>query len=139
MIHILTNISRTKGNQTMKFGQLIEYNRNIFLEKLYQKCVRENFLRPFSKKSKLSVLFRTYNFIIKSITRSLIIPKKPRKMTICLTGPRMRPCTQKCNLNSLSVWVGVFRNLVKSEINQVKHYLQSFIFYSCTKFQPKVL
>ena len=25
-IHILTNISRNKGNQTMKFGQLIEYH-----------------------------------------------------------------------------------------------------------------
>ena len=31
-IHILANISQSKGNQTMKFGQLIEYNkRNIFL------------------------------------------------------------------------------------------------------------
>ena len=25
-IHILINISRSKGNQTMKFGQLKEYN-----------------------------------------------------------------------------------------------------------------
>ena len=33
-LHILPNISRSKGNQTMKSGQLIEYNmRNIFLEK----------------------------------------------------------------------------------------------------------
>ena len=31
-IHILSNISRSKGNQ-MKLGQLIEYNkRNIFLQ-----------------------------------------------------------------------------------------------------------
>ena len=31
-IHILRNISRSKDNQEMKFGQLIEYNmRNIFL------------------------------------------------------------------------------------------------------------
>ena len=31
-IHILHNISQCKGNQTMKFGQLIDYNkRNIFL------------------------------------------------------------------------------------------------------------
>ena len=31
---ILPNMSRSKGNQIMKFGQLIEYNRkNIFLEK----------------------------------------------------------------------------------------------------------
>ena len=30
-IHILFNISRSKDNQTMKFGQLIEYNmRNNF-------------------------------------------------------------------------------------------------------------
>ena len=29
-IHILTNTSKSKGNQTMKFGQLIEYNINIF-------------------------------------------------------------------------------------------------------------
>ena len=37
-IHILPNISRTKGNQTMKFGQSIEYNMgNIFLEKPYTK------------------------------------------------------------------------------------------------------
>ena len=29
-IHILINISRSKGNQTMKFGQLIKYTvRNI--------------------------------------------------------------------------------------------------------------
>ena len=33
-IHILPNISRSKGNQTKKFGQLTEYNpRNIFMEK----------------------------------------------------------------------------------------------------------
>ena len=27
-IHILFNISRSKDNQTMKFGQLIEYKKN---------------------------------------------------------------------------------------------------------------
>ena len=33
VIHILPNISQSKGNQTMKFGQLIEYNkRNIFFK-----------------------------------------------------------------------------------------------------------
>ena len=32
--HMLPNISRNKGNQAIKFGQLIEYNkRNIFLQK----------------------------------------------------------------------------------------------------------
>ena len=36
--HILANISQSKGNQTMKFGQLIEYKkRNISLQKVCQK------------------------------------------------------------------------------------------------------
>ena len=38
VIHILPNISRSEGNKTIKFGQVIEYNpRNIFLEKLFTK------------------------------------------------------------------------------------------------------
>ena len=57
-IHICLNISRSKGNQTMKFGQLIGYNmRNIFFQKLYTKCAGEALPRPFSKKSKLSIQF----------------------------------------------------------------------------------
>ena len=33
IIHILPNISRSKGNKTMKFGQLVEYNKiNICLK-----------------------------------------------------------------------------------------------------------
>ena len=50
-IHILPNISQSKDNETMKFGQLIEYNmRNIFLE-----CDGETIPRRFSKRSKLSI------------------------------------------------------------------------------------
>ena len=46
---------RSKGNQTMKFGQLIECNlRNIFLDKSYTKCGGESSPRHFSEKSKLS-------------------------------------------------------------------------------------
>ena len=38
IIHIFSNTSRGKGNQKMKFGQLIEYNmKNIFLEESYTK------------------------------------------------------------------------------------------------------
>ena len=34
-VHILPNISQSKGNQTIKFGQLIEYNKgNMFFQKL---------------------------------------------------------------------------------------------------------
>ena len=54
--HILPNISRSKGNQTTKFGQLIDYNmRNIFIEKWYTKCGGETSPRSFSEKLKLSI------------------------------------------------------------------------------------
>ena len=50
------NISRSKGNQTMKFDQLIQYNmRNIFVEKSYTKYAGETIPRPLSKKPKLSI------------------------------------------------------------------------------------
>ena len=46
----------SKGNQEMKFSQLIEYNmKNVFLEKSLTKCGGETIHRPFSKKSKLSI------------------------------------------------------------------------------------
>ena len=41
-IHMLPNISRSKDNQIMRFGQLIKCNmRIIFLEKLSTKCLEE--------------------------------------------------------------------------------------------------
>ena len=36
-IHILPNISRSKGKQTMKFGQLIEHPQKYFSLKIMQK------------------------------------------------------------------------------------------------------
>ena len=55
-VNILSNIPRSKGDETMKFGQLIEYNmRNIFLQKSCTKCGGETIPRPFSKKLKLSI------------------------------------------------------------------------------------
>ena len=46
-IHIRPYISQSKGNQTMKFGQLIEYSkRNINLQKLCRKRSRETSSGP---------------------------------------------------------------------------------------------
>ena len=46
-IHILFNISRSKGNQTMKLRQLIEYNkRKTFLQTLCRKWDRETSSKP---------------------------------------------------------------------------------------------
>ena len=48
-IHILfPNISRIQGNQTLKLGHLLNYNkRNIFLQKLCRKWGKETSSRPF--------------------------------------------------------------------------------------------
>ena len=49
VMHILPNISRNKDNQTMKFGQLMEYiMRDIILENSYTKCGGKTSPRPFS-------------------------------------------------------------------------------------------
>ena len=46
-LHVSPNISRSKGNQTMKFGQLIKYNgRNSFHQKSCRKQGRETSSRP---------------------------------------------------------------------------------------------
>ena len=63
-IHVLINTSRSEGNQTTTFGQLIEYDmRNIFLEKSYTKCAGETIPRRFSEKSK---------FIVQRICRNIV-------------------------------------------------------------------
>ena len=56
VINILSNISKSKVNQTMKFGQLIEYNMsNIFLKKSYRKCGGETSPISFAGKLTLSI------------------------------------------------------------------------------------
>ena len=48
--YIYCPISRSKGNQTMKFGQLMEYNiTNIFLVKSYKKRAGETSQTLFYK------------------------------------------------------------------------------------------
>ena len=55
-MHILPSISRSKDNQTVKFGWLIECNmKEIFLKQSYPKCGGETIPKPFSKKSKLTI------------------------------------------------------------------------------------
>ena len=43
---MLSNISKSKGNQIMKFGQVVECNmRNFFLENVVEKLVPDPFLK----------------------------------------------------------------------------------------------
>ena len=51
VIHILPNISRSKGSQAMKFGHLIEDN----VRKSDTKCGGETSPRLFSGKVKMSI------------------------------------------------------------------------------------
>ena len=53
-----------KSNQTIAFGHLIKYNRNIFLVKSYTQCGRETIPRPFSKKSKVSISVDRYSKVL---------------------------------------------------------------------------
>ena len=49
-MYVLLNISRSKRNQKMKFGRLIEYNmRNIFIENHTKIVVEKLFPHPFLK------------------------------------------------------------------------------------------
>ena len=72
-IHILPNISRSKENQAMKFGQLIEcITRNIFVEILYTKFDGKTSPKPFSKEQKLSISANLQSEILYSLILLLV-------------------------------------------------------------------
>ena len=55
-MHILPSISKSKGNQTMKFGQLINITwGTFFFKNTHTNCVGDTIPRPFSTKSKFSI------------------------------------------------------------------------------------
>ena len=65
IIHILPNISRSKGNQAIKFSHLIAYKmRNNFLQKSYRKCDRYN-------SSDLSFFFKKDSCEVKASSQDL--------------------------------------------------------------------
>ena len=56
-IHILPNISRSKDNHTMKFGQLIEYKmRNNFFLKIHTKNMAKKLVPDPSLKIKIDYI-----------------------------------------------------------------------------------
>ena len=59
-IHIFPGISRSKGNLTMKSGQIIKHNmRNKYFEKLCTNCGKATSPRPFFKNRTLYVFGST--------------------------------------------------------------------------------
>ena len=66
-IHILPNISQSKGKKTMKFGQFIKYSKiNIFLQKLWRKWGKETSSRP------LFIFLKKLNMRWKQVVCSLV-------------------------------------------------------------------
>ena len=62
--YILINISRSKANQTKKFGQLIEYRlRNIFVKSHTQHVVEKLFTYPFLKNQNRTYLLNFMQFV----------------------------------------------------------------------------
>ena len=65
----MTNLSRSKGNQVIKFGQFIEYNiRNIFSWKTKHKMWLRNYFNTFFKKIKIehiswSIIWSVIQFV----------------------------------------------------------------------------
>ena len=55
-IHILSNISKSKDNQTTKIGHLIEYSvRTFFFQKSFREWGRETSFRPLFIKKMLYI------------------------------------------------------------------------------------
>ena len=65
----MTNLSRSKGNRGIKFGQFIEYNiRNIFSWKTKRKMWLRNYFNTFFKKIKIehiswSIIWSVIQFV----------------------------------------------------------------------------
>ena len=63
-IHIFTNMSKSKANQTMKLGQIIESWETFFLKDHKQNLGRESITWPFLQKSKLGMSLDQYSQVL---------------------------------------------------------------------------
>ena len=60
VINLLPNTSKSKSNQTMKFGQSIEYNvKNIFLQKLSRKWGKRASSKPLLDFQKMFIWMKS--------------------------------------------------------------------------------
>ena len=64
VIPILTNISRSKGNQATKFGQSIEYMNFFFLKNYTQDVVEKLFPDPFLKTTNIEYILGHFEYIL---------------------------------------------------------------------------
>ena len=104
----MPNILRRKGNQTMKFGQLIECSmRNIFLEKSYIKYGGKTSPRSFSEKLKLCISLDQYSNILYSLfllhAKLRAIEMYWNKAADHFPLPHLKPFKTKQKKNSLEL------------------------------------
>ena len=67
-VHIMPNILRSKGSQTIKFHQLVKHNtRNIFVEKWFTKCGGETIPDPFLQSQNQVYLWINSLKVLKSL------------------------------------------------------------------------
>ena len=60
-IHVFPNISKSKDNQAMKFGRLIEYNMiKILLEKSYTKYFQDKDLNILTTKRLFKIKYMSF-------------------------------------------------------------------------------
>ena len=86
-IDILPNITRSKGNQTLKFCQLIEYHMtNIFLEKACTKYGEETSPRSLFLKKRSTVSSSIVCFYCMSKSRTTKYILKLRCWTLAFTS-----------------------------------------------------
>ena len=81
-IHILPNISRSKGNQTMTRGQLIVMS-NIFLEKSYTNCGEKLFPDSFLKNKNWAYLISFIQFFYCMPSKRLLKYIETKLRTTC--------------------------------------------------------
>ena len=112
----MPNISRSKWSQTMKFGQLIEYNmRNIFLKKSYPKWGEKTSPRPFSKNQNWAYLWinslKFYTISFYSMSTSSTTKIYLKKGAIHFLLPPTKLLKKIKNMCKLSPWL-IFKNSI---------------------------
>ena len=127
-IHILPNISRSKFNQTMKFGQLIEYDmRNSFLEKPYTTCGGEASPRDFYKKKNQNW---AYLWIDSLKCYKFVFILRPSRCPLKYTNLRYWPL-------AFILYKAFFKKSM--ELVCLSHFLLEFWFSAYSPNQPNVI
>ena len=112
-MHILTNISKSKGNQAMEFGQLIEHNmETFFLENHTQIAMEILFPDPFLKNQNWAYLW------IKRFTQIVF--------TVNQVEDNQNILTPNCRLLAFTSYKAFLKNKKRSGTSLLPHFVYDF-------------